>query len=81
MGETLEDALDAVFGKGTGAVIERPGAVTPGSPLIAQALQHLRNADTALRNGDLATYQREVNAARAAMEQANSPSPSPSPTR
>jgi uncharacterized membrane protein (UPF0182 family) len=79
MGETLQDALDAVFGKGTGAVIEKPGTVTPGSPLIAQALQHLRNADTALRNGDLATYQKEVNAAKAALEQANQPSPTPTP--
>jgi uncharacterized protein len=81
MGETLQDALDAVFGKGTGAPIEGPGTVTspPGSSAVAQALQHLRNADAALRNGDLATYQKEVNAAKAALEQANQPSPTPTP--
>jgi uncharacterized protein len=78
MGETLDDALDAVFGKGAGAPVEGPGVVTPGSPLIAQALQHLQNANAALRNGDLATYQKEVNAAQAALQQANQPSPSPS---
>jgi hypothetical protein len=86
MGETLEDALDAVFGKGTGAPIEGPGTitpppVTPGGSAIAQALAHLQRADAALRQGDLATYQREVNEAREILQRANSASPSPTPTR
>jgi len=83
MGETLDAALDAVFGQGTGAPLERPGTTPPpqtGS-LIAQAYQHLQNADAALRNGDLAGYQREVEAAKAALAQANQASPSPTPTR
>ena len=84
MGTSLDDALDAVFGSGTGAPIE--GGTTPppttgvGATLIQQALQHLQAADEALRRGDLAAYQREVNAAKAALEQANrgaSPSPTP----
>jgi hypothetical protein len=51
--------------------------------LIAEAIQHFAAADQALRAGDLATYDREIDAARAAIEQANrqsNPSPSPSPT-
>jgi uncharacterized protein len=82
MGESLADALDAVFGGGAGAPIEGPGTLTPppatGTGAIADALRHLQAADNALRNGDLATYQKEVNAAQAALEKANSPSPSPS---
>jgi hypothetical protein len=34
-----------------------------------------------LRQGDLATYQREVNEAKRILEQGNSPSPSPAATR
>jgi uncharacterized membrane protein (UPF0182 family) len=85
MGETLEEALDAVFGGGEGAQLEGPGTpvtpVTPGGSAVAQALQHLQRADQALRNGDLATYQHEVNEAKRILEQGNRPSPSPSPTR
>ena len=85
MGETLDQALDAVFGRGTGAPIEGPTTtpppVTPGTSALAQALQHLQRADAALRNGDLATYQREVNEAKTILERANRASPSPTPTR
>jgi hypothetical protein len=55
--------------------------VTPGGSALAQALQHLQRADQALRNGDLATYQREVNEAKRILEGANTASPSPSPSR
>jgi uncharacterized protein len=61
--------------------------------LLDQATQHFAAADAALRAGDLATYQREIAAAKAATEQAQqlianllgaqptgSPSPSVSPS-
>jgi uncharacterized membrane protein (UPF0182 family) len=38
--------------------------------LLDQAIQHFNNADAALRRGDLATYQSENQAGRAAVEQA-----------
>jgi uncharacterized membrane protein (UPF0182 family) len=87
MGETLDQAIKAVFGQGLPAPVE--GVPSPGAPtgnvnaLIAEAIQHFVAADQALRAGDLATYDREIDAARAAIEQANrqsNPSPSPSPT-
>jgi uncharacterized membrane protein (UPF0182 family) len=57
--------------------------------LLDQATQHFAAADTALRAGDLATYQREIEAAQAATDQAQQliadllgaqPSGSPSPS-
>jgi hypothetical protein len=81
LGETLEQALDALFGGGSGAPIEgQPGTVTPqtGSDPVSQALLHLQRANDALRKGDLATYQREVNEAQRILESAKSPSPTPS---
>ena len=63
--------------------------------LLAEALQHFQAAQTALKNGDLATYQREIEAAQRLVQRAQqlagkqgsgqgahspSPSPSPSPT-
>jgi hypothetical protein len=55
--------------------------------LLEGAVAHFQAADQALRGGDLATYQREIEAARAAVEQARElagrgtagPSPTPSP--
>jgi hypothetical protein len=58
--------------------------------LIAQAVDHFAAAETALRAGDLGTYQSEVEQAKTLIEQANqlasgqatpagSPTPSPSP--
>jgi uncharacterized membrane protein (UPF0182 family) len=38
--------------------------------LLAQAMQHFQNADNALKNGDLATYQKEDQAGRADVQQA-----------
>jgi uncharacterized protein len=81
LGETLDQALDALFGGGSGAPIEGPGTVTPpatGSDPISQALLHLQRADEALRKGDLATYQREVNEAHRILQTSKSPSPAPS---
>ncbi len=87
MGATLDQAIKAVFGQGEAAPVE--GQPTTGVPtgdinaLIAEALQHFQAADAALRAGDLATYGREIEAAQAAIEQANrqaNPSPSPTPT-
>ncbi len=83
MGESLDKALAALFGQAAEAPIEGPG--TPTTPpagdtqaeLIAEALQHLQRANEARRRGDLATYQREVNAAQDALERANRASPSP----
>jgi hypothetical protein len=54
--------------------------------LLQQALQHFQAADAALKAGDLATYQREIDLAQQLVQQANevaaqagaSPSPSPS---
>jgi hypothetical protein len=56
--------------------------------LLQQALAHFQAAQNALTRGDLATYQREINAARQLVQQASelaaktgaSPSPSPSPS-
>ena len=83
LGETLDQALQAVFGGGTGAPIEKGGTVTPppvtGNNALARALADLRAADAALKRGDLAEYQRQVNAAKAELERAQaSPSPKPS---
>jgi uncharacterized membrane protein (UPF0182 family) len=75
---TLQAALGAVIG---GQVPAAPDLTTPGAPakaapsgsvnsLLNQAIQHFNNADAALRRGDLATYQRENQAGRAAVEQA-----------
>lgn len=54
--------------------------------LLEEAASHFALADAALRNGDLATYQREVELAQAAIEETQAllggeaePSPSPSP--
>jgi uncharacterized membrane protein (UPF0182 family) len=79
---TFQDALDSVL-KGRGPRIEnggtRPSTGTPapsGEPtgsakeLIQQALDHFQRADAALRDGDLATYQREEDAGRQAVEDA-----------
>jgi uncharacterized membrane protein (UPF0182 family) len=86
MGDSLENALAALFGQAAEAPIEGPGAA-PTQPtgdtqdeLVAEALQHLQRANDALRRGDLATYQREVNAAQDALERANRASPSPRPS-
>jgi hypothetical protein len=57
---------------------ETPRApTTPTAPstgnvaqLLSSAIDHFQKADAALRDGDLATYQRENEAGRRAVEQA-----------
>ncbi len=94
MANSLPEALEAAFGEAAptrqepGAERAPPEAV---EQLLAQALDHFRRADQLLREGDLAGYQREINRARALVQQANAagggggvapvPSPSPSPRR
>jgi uncharacterized membrane protein (UPF0182 family) len=75
---TLQGALSQII-NGQAPAIEQPTA-TGGPPaaratgtvkqLLDQAIQHFNNADAALRRGDLATYQSENQAGRAAVEQA-----------
>jgi uncharacterized membrane protein (UPF0182 family) len=75
---TLQAALSQVIG-GQAPVIQQPTATT-GPPsaaptgntrqLLDEAIKHFSNADAALRRGDLATYQAENEAGRAAVEQA-----------
>jgi uncharacterized membrane protein (UPF0182 family) len=89
IGNTLEEALAASFGEPTEP--PPPGEEEPPvgdvAELLAQALDHFVAAENALRAGDLATYQREIELAQNLVEQANalaageaSPSPSPSPS-
>ncbi len=86
LGTTLEEALAASLG-------EEPPPDEDGEPpppgdvaeLIAEALEHFEAAENLLRQGDLAGYQREIEAAQALIQQANelaggSPQPSPSPS-
>jgi uncharacterized membrane protein (UPF0182 family) len=94
MDETLELALAQLFGA---APPEEPGQPPeePGEPptgtvaeLLAEARQHFERAEELLRAGDLAGYQREIEAAQRAVQQAlqelrgggAQPSPTPSPT-
>ena len=82
IGNSLQDAL-AKLVAGEGEAISTP---TDGGPpavpgdAVKQALQHLIAADEAARRGDWATYGREQQLAREALERAASPSPSASPT-
>lgn len=87
---TLTDAIAASFGQppptGGGGGGGGGGGLTV-SQLIQQALQHFQAADAALKAGNLALYQQEINTAEQLIQQANalegtggSPSPSPSPS-
>lgn len=83
---TFEESLEAAMrGRGPTVEVdgvlepgaeERPEATPAPAPsgdvseLLAQAAQHFSNAEAALRRGDLATYQRENEAARRAVEEA-----------
>ncbi|HKF76293.1 MAG TPA: UPF0182 family protein [Candidatus Dormibacteraeota bacterium] len=97
---TLSEALAQLVGQpvstGTGGVPNPPStAPAPPAPgasaqvvaLTNQAIQHYSAAQAALRNGDLATYQSEMNQVgrllneiAAAASGAPAPSPSPSPS-
>jgi uncharacterized membrane protein (UPF0182 family) len=91
----LPDAIEGATGATTGGGQPPPGGGGTVQEridrLIAQAVEHFAAAETALRAGDLGTYQSEVEQARTLIEQANqlasgqstppgSPSPSPSPS-
>jgi hypothetical protein len=95
LGSNLAQALNDSFGAPV-VPPEPGGGPTPGgnvqrqiAQLLQQALNHFAAADAALKAGNLATYQAEVNAAQAAIRRAEqlasrsatgSPSPSPTPT-
>lgn len=76
IGDTLREALSDSL---SGEVVEPPDGEEPpiGSvqqqiqELLAEAAAHFEAAQTALRAGDLATYQTEVDAASEAVSQAN----------
>ena len=103
LGATLTEALeDSVSGEvATADPAGRRGAAAAAEgsveeqiqALLDEAAQHFAAADTALRAGDLATYQIEIEAAQEATAQAQqliagllgvdtptTPSPSPSPS-
>ncbi len=75
IGSTLREALaDSLSGQ----VVPPDGGEPPTGTveqqiqdLLAEAAAHFEAAQTALRNGDLATYQTEVDAAQEAVNQAN----------
>jgi uncharacterized membrane protein (UPF0182 family) len=89
MGDTLQQALGAIFGKAAPSAIEGGGPATSGktvAQLITQAIQHYQAAQDALKRGDFATYgaeiaaeQKSLQAAQAAAGPTASPSPSASP--
>lgn len=83
---TLEGAIAALFGEEVETGEEEiPGAPADLVTLIQRALEHFEASQAALREGDFATYGREQDLMRRALEQAAeqagaAPSPSPSPT-
>jgi uncharacterized protein len=92
VGANLAEALSVAFGE---AAPEEPvGPTEPTEPtepdqdlasLLAEAQEHFDTAQEALQAGDLGTYQTEIEAARALIQQAAAlagatPTPTPSPT-
>jgi uncharacterized membrane protein (UPF0182 family) len=87
---TLTDALAASFGQPPPTGGGGGGGLLTVAQLLQQALQHFQSADAALKAGNLALYQQEINAAQALIQQANtlagtqggipSPGASPSPS-
>lgn len=71
MGDTLEDALAGVFGETARGEPEQPRTQKASvGELIQQALNRYSRAQTALRRGDLAAYQRELDAMKRALDRA-----------
>ncbi|MEY2476655.1 MAG: uncharacterized protein QOG87_1970 [Actinomycetota bacterium] len=80
MGDTLQQALQQLFGDAPPTLEQQPGAPTPtpgAAPvapnvqsLLQQAADAFKAADDALRAGDLAGYQAKVKQAQALVEQA-----------
>jgi len=95
MGNTLGEALTLSFAGQTPPSGPTPPGATV-SQLLAQALRDFQAADAALRAGDLATYQKQIQAAESLVARANklsgksggsgssgsttSPTPTPTPT-
>jgi uncharacterized membrane protein (UPF0182 family) len=82
---SLSDAIAASFGQTPVQPPTGGGGPPPTGQLgqlLAQAQQHFDAAEAALKNGDLATYQKEIEAGIALVNQASqlSASPLPSPT-
>jgi uncharacterized protein len=90
---SLSEAIASSFGQqppppGGGGAPPPTGQTV--DQLLAQALQHFQAAEAALKAGDLATYQTEIEAAQALVQQAEqlaksggttaSPSPTPTPS-
>jgi hypothetical protein len=79
-GPTVNAALNSLFsGTPAAATPTTPTPTTPTTPtapttnvqsLLNQASQQFANAQAALRNGDLATYQQDITAAQADVQQA-----------
>jgi uncharacterized protein len=82
LGNTLPEALAASFGRAAPPTEQPPGQPPTGqvAELLAQAVRHFQAADEALKAGNLATYQTEINAAIALVQQANSAAQSSSPS-
>jgi uncharacterized membrane protein (UPF0182 family) len=87
LGENLPQALAASVGGEPQPPPPEGGERPTGEvgALIQEALAHFQRAEELLRQGDLAGYQREIEAAEEAIRQAGevvgaSPSPSPSPS-
>ena len=73
MRETLAEALRDVFGAGGGTSTTPTTEPVPGqtaAALLDQAAEAFTQAETALRAGDLATYQAKIDEARSLIEQA-----------
>jgi uncharacterized protein len=82
IGNNLADALAASFGQPV--TPPEPGGPPPTTgtvaELLAQAKTHFDAAEAALKAGDLATYQREIEAGIALVNQAAQLSGNPTPT-
>jgi uncharacterized membrane protein (UPF0182 family) len=76
MADTLNEALFAVFGDGTGVTPPPPDDEVPSElptdvrEALERAQQLFAEADAALRSGDLGTYQDKVEEAQALIDQA-----------
>jgi uncharacterized membrane protein (UPF0182 family) len=67
---TLGGALSAIFGEETGDIGEEPPAGEDVASLLRRADDAFAEAETALRAGDLAEYQRLIGIARGLIQQA-----------
>jgi uncharacterized membrane protein (UPF0182 family) len=86
-GASLTEALNKVFNGNSGAGTQDPGKNTPPPPAnqtvkqaLAEAGQAYTAAQAALKKGDLAGYQANVDKMKAAIDRANAGAPTPTPT-